>query len=570
MSFCSFQVKEATKRYGYCSATTEWLTGTATGDYRTENGGSIIAVEKKMPRREELKAAVPSGGGGFVEVRIMIYIEKHAVAVCIFDRKSDDGHGTRSDGGHCNHYGNLFNDDAQWVYAAGDIATIDELEKVLRAPLEYGLSSKHMVYSRNGAGDIAEKWSAGPLQGRPEASCSSCGKRGLHVGAAAERQLMGGVIDDNDPIMRACSRCCRESYCSRSCQKKHWRKHKKKCKDRAHFDGAVRWGIVAIAGGLTTDPAEVSAIRDVCNQFDSLLFEDGAPPSLAHARLSCGSCCALTAMILRIGKRFHKVQGFADVKEAMAVLSGVADRIEDCYLGFPPCQKSPTFCGMYKKEMTKLEKSILALRPAVRAELIHWFFEVRMRDPMASVCIFISNEAVECRAFYISYSNFHLFCPQCAWNTVLQKLQCDNRLTMVTSEHVPLTREEMFPVHFALMDYSRLVHGKFDTRVYCGVHGTIELGREEEDDDDEEEEDDDGLEISFADLAKEAMLARNLGPSYERDIRSVMAQADYCSRAKAVDALISSKGDIVEATMKIMEERRKNESNDIDDYENVD
>ena len=145
---------------------------------------------------------------------------------------------------------------------------------------------------------------------------------------------------------------------------------------------------------------------------------------------------------------------------------------------------------------------------------------------------------------------------------------------MVTSEHVPLTREEMFPVHFALMDYSRLVHGKFDGRVYCGVHGTIELGREEEDDDDddddEEEEDDDGLEISFADLAKEAMLARNLGPSYERDIRSVMAQADYCSRAKAVDALISSKGDIVEATMKIMEETRKNESNDMDDYENVD
>ena len=145
---------------------------------------------------------------------------------------------------------------------------------------------------------------------------------------------------------------------------------------------------------------------------------------------------------------------------------------------------------------------------------------------------------------------------------------------MVTSEHVPLTREEMFPVHFALMDYSRLVHGKFDGNVYCGVHGTIELGREEEDDDDddddEEEEDDDGLEISFADLAKEAMLARNLGPSYERDIRSVMAQADYCSRAKAVDALISSKGDIVEATMKIMEETRKNESNDMDDYENVD
>ena len=67
-SFGSFQIKEATKRYGYCSATTEWLTGTATGDYRTENGGSIIAVEKKMPRREELKAAVPSGSGGIVEV----------------------------------------------------------------------------------------------------------------------------------------------------------------------------------------------------------------------------------------------------------------------------------------------------------------------------------------------------------------------------------------------------------------------------------------------------------------------------------------------------------------------
>ncbi len=137
---------------------------------------------------------------------------------------------------------------------------------------------------------------------------------------------------------------------------------------------------------------------------------------------------------------------------------------------------------------------------------------------------------------------------------------------MVTSEHVPLTREEMFPVHFALMDYSRLVHGKFDGRVYCGVHGTIELGREDDDDDD----DDEMLETTLGDLAKEAMLARNLGPSYERDIRCVMSQVDYCSRAKAVDALISSKGDILEATMKIMEERRENESNDMDDYENVD
>ncbi len=389
-SFGSFQVKEATKRYGYCSATTDWLTGTATGDYRTGYGGSIIAVEKKMPRRE-LKAAVPSSSGssGIVEVRIMIYIEKRAVAVCIFDRKSDGGPSTRSGGGHCNHHGNLFNEDAQWVYAAGDIATIGELEKVLRAPLEYGLSSKHLVYSRNGEGDIAEKWSAGPVQGRPD-TCSSCGKSGLHVGAAAEWQLMGGVIDDNDPIMRACSRCCRESYCSRSCQKKHWRKHKKKCKDRAHFDSAVRWGIVAIAGGLTTDPAEVSAIRDVCNLFDGLLFEDGAPPSLAHGRLSCGSSCALTAMILRIGKRFHKVKGFADVKEAMAVLSGVADHVEDCYLGFPPCRNSPTFRDMYKKEMTKLEKSILALRPAVRAEVIHWLFEVRVCVLLVSVCIFVS------------------------------------------------------------------------------------------------------------------------------------------------------------------------------------
>ena len=227
-SFGSFQVKEATKRHGYRSASEEWLPGTvthgATGTDRTDYGGSIIAVEKKMPRRGLKAPAEPSGSGsgGIVEVRIMIYIEKRAVAVCIFDRKSDDGRGSGSGGGHCNHHGNLFNEDAQWVYAAGDIATIDELEKVLRAPLEYGLSSKHLVYSRNGTGDVAEKWSAGPVyQGRPDA-CSSCGKRGLHMVAAAERQLMGDSIDDNDLIIRACSRCCRESYCSRSCQKKHW------------------------------------------------------------------------------------------------------------------------------------------------------------------------------------------------------------------------------------------------------------------------------------------------------------------------------------------------------------
>lgn len=148
---------------------------------------------------------------------------------------------------------------------------------------------------------------------------------------------------------------------------------------------------------------------------------------------------------------------------------------------------------------------------------------------------------------------------------------------MITSDYTPLTREKMFPVHFALTDYARLVHGKFDDRAYCGVHGTIDLDREEEEDDEEDDEDEDEDEeedgmFDFASMAKEALLARN-NPSYEQDIRCVMCQVDYCSRATAVDALLECNGDIVEAALKIIEERKKNESNnesDLEEYENVD
>lgn len=143
---------------------------------------------------------------------------------------------------------------------------------------------------------------------------------------------------------------------------------------------------------------------------------------------------------------------------------------------------------------------------------------------------------------------------------------------MITSEYTPLTREKMFPVHFALMDYARLVHGKFDDRAYCGIHGTIDLDREDEDEDEEDEDEEEDGMFDFATMAKEALLARN-NPSYEQDIRCVMSQVDYCSRATAVDALVECKGDIVEAAMKIIEERKKNESNDkidLEEYENVD
>ena len=375
----------------------------------------MIAVEKKMPRHKRTRAQDPGDGGddagdgdgdgGTIEVRVMIYVEKHAVAVCVFDRRSDDHHHTC-----CSHHGDLFNDDPQWVYAAGKIDTIGELEKVLKAPLEYGLSKK-LVYSRNG-GDIAEKWTSAQRQKRCPDACSSCGKQGLHISTHSLEfhMLKGGNVDDSGPILRACSRCHQEYYCSRSCQKAHWRKHKMKCKDKGCFDGAVRWGVAAITGGLTTNQAEVDAIRDVCNQFDYLLFDDDAPPSFSFGRISCGGPCALTALILRIGKRFHQVKGFADVKEAMAVLRGAAHIVEDCYLGFPPCQNIPTFRRMYKKELAKLEQSILALRPSVRAELIHWFFEVcfALRNPRPYFCLFSTHKLTSHVRFLIprSFTNY--------------------------------------------------------------------------------------------------------------------------------------------------------------------
>ena len=43
-SFGSFQIKEATKRYGYCSATTEWLTGPKSANQRPSSAELVVHV----------------------------------------------------------------------------------------------------------------------------------------------------------------------------------------------------------------------------------------------------------------------------------------------------------------------------------------------------------------------------------------------------------------------------------------------------------------------------------------------------------------------------------------------
>ncbi|KAI9141644.1 hypothetical protein BKA69DRAFT_386027 [Paraphysoderma sedebokerense] len=38
---------------------------------------------------------------------------------------------------------------------------------------------------------------------------------------------------DNGKSLKSCSRCLMTMYCSRDCQKNHWREHKKDCKKMA-------------------------------------------------------------------------------------------------------------------------------------------------------------------------------------------------------------------------------------------------------------------------------------------------------------------------------------------------
>ena len=60
---------------------------------------------------------------------------------------------------------------------------------------------------------------------------------------------------------------------------------------------------------------------------------------------------------------------------------------------------------------------------------------------------------------------------------------------MLNSKELPLTKMQMtFPIHFANMDYSRLVFGEDAQQALCFVHGTFNRSSLHENDDDDDDD----------------------------------------------------------------------------------
>jgi len=210
-------------------------------------------------------------------------------------------------------------------------------------------------------------------------------------------------------------------------------------------DVACRWRHVATATGLCTDPEEVVQIMKFCHDFDHCMFEEGVHACLHHSRLGCGSLCSLSNILLDVGREYHDVVGFCLIEQAMLRHRGEIEEAEyESY--FPQCQNHDDYMDEFGDEVLQLRDLLVSLRPELRCELTAWFFE-RIR---------------------------------CPWQ----------QITMLDSNEMPLFGEKTFPIHFACMDYSKLVYSDQELNLMCGMHGVFEvvMHRAEGDSDNETEQ----------------------------------------------------------------------------------
>ena len=377
------------------------------------------------------------------------------------------------------------------MYVVQNITDIDKLKELLSQPMDYGMS-RGLCYSRQD--NFVDKWSP-PVRLGVDMICSHCGKAGVHVDDTTNRGRGGALL-------RACTKCKGVVYCSTECQRGDWKAHRKVCTERRDFDAARRWCCVSIASGLTTDPSELKTIRDVCQLFDEILFEDGAPPCLARTRHGCGAICALSDMLLDVGREHHNVIGFADIDEAMDVYLGRTEEVHQFDKRFHPCRKVPVFNEEYGRNVTELERRLRNLNDNIRAEIIGWQFE---------------------------------------------RIRCDLGILMITSDQKPLIEEKRtFPCQFLHMDYTQLVYGEVDEKIFCRMHGIVDLYG----DDEKEEKEDEVVGNEDLDREIESCVANMRGRGYQDDIVIVMAQA-RCSRECALRALYEHNGDLVDAIMSL-------------------
>lgn len=81
-----------------------------------------------------------------------------------------------------------------------------------------------------------------PSKGPPQDICNYCGK---------------STIDNKGALMK-CSRCLVGRYCSKACQKQHWKDHKVYCgkyytamKAQQEFLGAIQTAVLGVSSEMT-------------------------------------------------------------------------------------------------------------------------------------------------------------------------------------------------------------------------------------------------------------------------------------------------------------------------------
>jgi hypothetical protein len=397
------EIREAAKENGY----EEW--------YYCERYGVIqVAGFRKWEQ------------GGDV-VKVQVYPKTHAVSVCYIhnDQEESSEHTIHTDG----RLKELLSTKTKSLFVAPNVNSVDTVREILADPLVYGTD---FMYTRRD--NLKEQWTRSVPTSVKE-SCAHCQKA-----ATSEKSLC------------VCSHCKSVAYCNRQCQRADWKLHKQQCVDCRQLDVARRFHHVAVVSGLTTDPDELEHIVCTCELFDSLLFEPDGPPCMCRSRHACGSICALSNMLLEIGRQHHDVIGIASQEYAMLRFTGQVEPEENYQASFPPCLFHDGFMDQFGSYMERLEEHILSLNPDIRSELLQWLFE---------------------------------------------RIRCEQKIVMINSKELPLTKMQMtFPIHFANMDYSRLVFGEDAQQALCFVHGTFNRSSLHEEDDDDDDDSAAGTEAT--------------------------------------------------------------------------
>ena len=355
-------------------------------------------------------------------VRVQVYPLTHVVNVLVVQGgfEEEDAENSREGGGTSPTNPQLPADlrcqNPKKLYVVGNVDRIETLEEIMQDPSAYGRRKQSLVYTRRD--NVVDLWTPPPA---PPAECAQC-----HAANAP----------------RFCTRCRSVWYCNVSCQKAHWKEqHKRTCREHqsSEWDVARRWNHIALASGAVPSSStekeeegggvdEVQALVECAQFFETLLFEPRTPPCLEYGRYECGSLCSLSNLLLEVGREHHNVVGFCRIQTALDKFRGDNSEDIDYYAHFPPCGNADAFGDQFHSLLGPLRDEIVALPPHLRVEFIQFEFE---------------------------------------------RIRCREGLCMINSEEIPLFTRKTFAIHFANMDYSRLVYGDDAERRMCFMHGTV-------------------------------------------------------------------------------------------------